>query len=138
MRGHGRHHMHQLGLIRAGHHRHVRQCRQIADVECPGMGRAVGTDKARAVEAKPHRKVLQRHVMDDLVIAALEEAGIDRAEGLQSASRHTGGERHRMLLGDADIEHAAGMGLAQRGQASASRHRGGHTYDLWLRVCKAR
>ena len=46
------------------------------------MGRAVGADQAGAVERKPHRQPLDRHVVHDLVIGALQEGRIDRANGL--------------------------------------------------------
>ena len=70
------------------------------------MGRAVGADQSGAVDCEAHRQALDRHVVHDLVVAALQERRIDRAERLVAFGRKTGGERHRMLLGDADVEGA--------------------------------
>ena len=72
------------------------------------MGGAVGADQAGAVDRKAHRQALDRHVVDDLVVAALQEGRIDRAERLVALGREAGRERHRMLLGDADVEGAVG------------------------------
>jgi hypothetical protein len=41
------------------------------------MGWAVGADKAGAVDREAHRQALDRHVMHDLVIGALQEGGIE-------------------------------------------------------------
>jgi hypothetical protein len=47
--------------------------------------------------------------VDDLVVAALQEGGIDRAERLHALGRHPGGKGHRVLFGNADIK-GAGWG----------------------------
>jgi hypothetical protein len=56
--------------------------------------------------------------MDDLVIAALQEAGIDRAEGLASrCAASPAAKVTRMLFGNADVKAAGrGSGLAMTGQ----------------------
>ena len=46
------------------------------------MGRPVGTDEAGAVDREADRQFLDRHVMDDLVVGALQEGRIDRDERL--------------------------------------------------------
>ena len=52
------------------------------------MGRPVRADEPGAVDGEAHRKFLQRDVMDDLVVGALQKRRIDRAEGLKpSAAR---------------------------------------------------
>ena len=94
------------------------------------MGGAVGADQAGAVDGETHRQALDRHVMDDLVIAALQEGRIDRAERLVAFGRKAGGEGHRMLLGDADVEGAVGEGLVEDVDAGARRHRRGDADDL--------
>ena len=42
-------------------------------VERARMGRAIGADQPRPVDGEAHRQRLDRHVMHDLVVAALEE-----------------------------------------------------------------
>ena len=44
------------------------------------MGGAVGADEAGAVDGEAHGKLLQHHVVDDLVVGPLQEGGIDGAE----------------------------------------------------------
>ena len=126
----GRDHVHQFGLIGGRHDDEIGQAAEIGVVERAGMGRAVGADEAGAVDREAHRQALDRHVVDDLVVAALQEGRIDRAERLVALGRKTGGERHRMLLGDADVEGAVGERLVEDVDAGARRHRRGDADDL--------
>src|SRR5690606_2072554 len=77
-----------------------------------------------------HRQALNGDVMDDLVIAALEAGGIDRAERLVALAGKTRSKSHRMLLGDADIEGAIRERLGEDVDAGARRHRRGDADDL--------
>jgi hypothetical protein len=76
------------------------------------VGRAVGADQPGAVDREAHRQVLDRDVVHDLVVGALEEGRVDRAERPHALRGEAGGEGHRVLLGDADVEAALGMRLA--------------------------
>jgi hypothetical protein len=91
---------------------------EIGDVEAAGMGGAVGADQPGAVHREAHRQILDRDVVHDLVVGALQEGRIDRAERLHALGREAGGEGHRMLLGDADVEGALG--------------------EAWRRTCRGR
>ena len=122
-RGRGRDHMHELGLVAGRHDDEVRQAAEIGDVERAGMRRAVGADEAGAIDRKPHRQILDRDVMHDLVVGALQEGGVDRRERLAAFGGKAGCERHRMLFGDADIEGAIRKRLAENIEAGARRHR---------------
>ena len=93
------------------------QAAEIGDVERAGMGRAVGADQAGAVDGEAHRQPLDRDVVHDLVVGALQEGRIDRGERLEAFGREPGREGHRMLLGDADIEGAVGKFLARTDRA---------------------
>ena len=83
------------------------------------MGRAIGAHKARAINGEAHGQILQRHIMHDLVIGALQKGGIDRAEGLVALRRKARREGHRMLFGDAHIEDAIREGVAENIHARA-------------------
>ena len=88
------------------------------------MRRPVRADKTGAIHREAHRQRLDRHVVHDLVVGALQERRIDRGERLHAFGGKTGGERHAMLLGDADIEGALGKLLREQIEARARRHRG--------------
>ena len=60
--------------------------------------------------------------MDDLVVAALQEGRIDRAEGLHAVGGKAAGKGHGMLLGDADVEGAFRECLAEQVDPGARRH----------------
>ena len=85
-RGGGGDHMHQLGLVRGGHHHKTGQVGQIGDVKSPRMGRAIGPHQTGAVNGKAHGQTLHRHIMHNLIIAPLQECRIHRAKRLHSAS----------------------------------------------------
>ena len=82
--------LHQLGLVGGGHHGHVRQAGEIGDVERAGMGRYAGADQAGAVDREADGQVLDRDVVYDLVVAALQECRVDRAERLEALARQSG------------------------------------------------
>ena len=70
------------------------------------MGRAVGADKPGAVHGKAHRQALDRDVVHDLVVGALQEGRVDRGKRLVAFGGKPGREGHGVLLGDADVEGA--------------------------------
>ena len=106
--------MHQLDLVGRRHDHHAGQARQEGHVEGAGMGRAVGADQPGPVDGEADRQLLDGDVMHDLVVGALEEGRIDGGKGLEAFGRKPGGEGHRVLLGDADIEAALGKISAKR------------------------
>ncbi|MNP64521.1 hypothetical protein D3C76_1600250 [compost metagenome] len=72
------------------------------------------------------------NVMKDLVVRPLHERGIHRVHRLQAFHRHGGAHRGGMLLGDADVDHAAGKTFAEFDQPGTARHRRGHGYDAFV------
>ena len=87
------------------------------------MGRPVGTDQACAIDGEPDGKLLDSHIVNDLIVGTLQEGRVNGREGLHAFGRETGGERHRMLLGDADIEGAIRELFRKQVKAGAVRHR---------------
>ncbi len=122
-------HVDQLGLVRRGHDHEIGQGREIGDVEAAGMGRPVGADQPGAVDGEAHRQVLDRHVVHHLVEGALQEGRIDRAERPHALRGEAGGEGHRVLFGNADVEGALGMRLGELVDAGARGHGGGDGAD---------
>ena len=99
---------------------HVRYPAQVAQVEVAGVHSAVGIDHSAAIDHEQHVEVLDRHVTDELTAAAPRDGGVDRDDGLGAAlAGHARGECHRTLLGDGDIEIAAGRFLAGAHSAGA-------------------
>ncbi len=68
--------------------------------------RAVGADEPGAVDCETDRQALKGDVVDDLIVASLQERRIKRAERLHAFRRESGREGHGVLLGDADIKRA--------------------------------
>ena len=84
---------------------------QVADVEEAVVRRAVVAGEAGAIHAKRDVEVLQRDVMDDHVVGALHEGGVDGEEGLHPSHGEAAGEERGMFLGDADVESSVRMAL---------------------------
>jgi len=76
--------VHEIGLVARRHDHKAGQAAEIGDVERPGMGLAVLSDKAGPVNREANGQLLDRDVMHDLVVAALQESRIDRGEGLHA------------------------------------------------------
>ncbi len=120
----------QFRLVGGRHHHEAGQGGKECRVERARMRRAVGADETGAVDREAHRQALDRDVVDDLVVGALQEGGIERGERLVALGGKAGGEGHRMLFGDADIETAGREDFGELVEAGAVRHGGGDADDL--------
>ncbi len=88
------------------------------------MGRTISTDEPGTIDGEPDRQPLDRDVVDNLVVAALQERGIDRGERLHALGGKARSERHSVLLGYADVEGTVGKALPEDVEPGAIRHRG--------------
>ena len=122
-------HVQQFKLVARRHHHHIGQGRKEPDVKRARVGRPIGPDQPGPVNRKANGQVLQGDVMDDLVIAALQKGGINRAEWFQARRGHSGGKGHAMLFGDAHIKHPARKAFGHDVQPRARRHGGGNPDD---------
>ena len=91
-RDRGRDHVHELGLVGRRHQHEAGQAAEIGDVERARMGRTVGADQPGAIEREAHRQPLDRDVVHDLVVGALQEGRVDRRERLVAFGRKAGRE----------------------------------------------
>src|SRR3546814_11192513 len=103
--------------------------RQIGDVETARVRRAIGADQPGAVDRETHRQVLDRDIVDDLIVGALEEGRIDRAERTHPLRGKPRGDGHRVLLGDPDVESAIRV-RSQNGPAAWRRSMWPHGWIL--------
>ena len=69
----GEHHVHQFILILRSHGDDVRHAAEIGDIEQAVVRGAVVGGKARAVHAEDYGQILERDVMHDAIVGALEE-----------------------------------------------------------------
>ena len=70
--------------------------------------------------------------MDDHVVGALHEGGVDRADRTEVAGGDAGGEERGVLLGDADVMILPGEFLLQLVEARARWHRSRDTDDAGI------
>ncbi len=125
-------HVHEHRLVARGHQHDVRQAAQVGDVEGAVMGRPVVADQPGAIHREDDVEALQADVVDDLVVGALQERGVDRDHRLDPLEGEPGGEQDRLLLGDADVEVALGHRLLEHAQAGAGVHRGRDADDALI------
>ena len=125
----GLHHVGELVFVLGRHEDDFRNAAQIGDVEEAVMRGAVVAGEAGAIHAEKHGKLLQADVVDDRVEGALQEGGVDGADGTIAARGHTGREDDGMFLGDAYVEVALGMARAEEIEAGAVGHGGGDGDD---------
>ena len=68
------------------------------------VARPVLADEPGPVDGDQHRLVVLADVVDGLVERALQERRVERDDRPHAAHREPGRERHRVLLGDPDVE----------------------------------
>ena len=93
------------------------------------MRGTVSAHQARTVQRKHHGQVLQGHVVNQLVVAALQERGVDGHDRLHAFAGHACGERDGMLLGDAHVVVAVGKALFKLDHARALAHGRGDAHQ---------
>ncbi len=74
-------------------------------------------------------RLLDRDVVHDLIVGALQERRVDRDKRLVALRRQPGREGHAVLLGNADVEGAIGKCFGKDVDAGARRHRRGDGDD---------
>src|SRR3546814_11277922 len=116
------HHMNQLDLVRRSHHNHVRQGGKISDVEAARMSAAISAHQPRAVDSETDGKILDRHVVHNLIVSALQKGWVNGAERPHPLCRKDRRNGYSVLLCYADIEGAIRKSLLELVQTSARRH----------------
>ena len=123
------HHVAQFGFV---HRRGDRQSRHGAEsghVENPVVRHPVLAHQAAPVETHHHRKILNRNVVDHIVVGPLHETRINVAEGNHACRGQSGRKGHGMPFGDAHVETAAGHLAQQNVHRTARRHGGRDAHD---------
>ena len=96
------------------HAGHQRQDRQVPHAV---VTRSVVAGDASPVEHERDRQAVQADVHQNLVERPVQERGVDAEHRVQATHGHARGRRHRVLLGDADVDDAIRVGLRERGRA---------------------
>ena len=94
------------------------------------MTGAVGAGDTSAVEHERHSGFVKRDIHQHLVESTVDEGRVQRDHRMQPAERHPRRRRHRVLLGDTDVEYPARILLGETMQPGRAQHRGGDSDDL--------
>ena len=96
------------------------------------MGGAIGAHQTGAVQREHHRQVLDGHVVDQLVVPALQEGGIDGHHRFQALAGHARREGDRMLLGNAHVVITLGEPLVELHHAGTLAHGRGDGHQTFV------
>src|SRR5512146_679165 len=96
---------------------------------------AICPNQSRPVHREPDGEILDRDVVYDLIVCALQEGRIDCTEGPMALCSQASGESYCMLLSDANVEHTFRKDLAELVQAGAGWHRRGDCDDRLVPLC---
>lgn len=124
-----KHHVPKFQLVHRRSHRQIGNRTEIGQIESAVMRRSVLTHQTAPVKTHDHRKALDRHVMNHIVISPLHETRIDVAERHHARSRQSGGESHGMSFGDTDVETTLRHLFHQNIHRAARRHGGRYPHD---------
>jgi len=92
--------------------------------------RTIGAHQSAAVQSENHMEILQADIVQNLVVAALQEGRIDRYDRNPAFGGHPCGESHGVLLGDTDIIGTSRNFLRQFIDAGATAHGGRNPDDF--------
>ena len=87
---------------------HIGNASEVGEVKGTVMGGAVLTHQPRAIDRQGHIEVLQCDIVNQLIVPALQESGVDREHGLEPVAGHARGQCHGVLLGDGHVVEALG------------------------------
>ena len=73
--------------------------------------------------------------MDDLIVSALEEGRVDRADGMVARGGHTRCKENGVFFGDTDIEELVGQLFLKNIQPSTGGHGSGDAHDVFVLTC---
>ena len=88
------------------------------------MSGPICTHQSSPVDRKKHRQILERNIMDELVIAPLQKCRVNRQHRPLSLAGDARGKRHGMLLSNADIKITLGKSTGIFLHARSFAHRG--------------
>ena len=103
------HHVAQFHFVHGRCDDHVRDAPHVSEVVRSVVRWAVGADYATAVQTENNVQVLDRHVVDDLVVGALHETRVDVAERHLALGGHAGTEGDGVLFSNAHVKARSGI-----------------------------
>ena len=104
----GEHKIAELSFVCRCSDHHSGDIAHESEVEDAVMSNAVFADDTGAVETEDDRELLNCDIVNNVVVGALDERGVDVAEWDESCGGETGRESNSMTFSDTDIETSVG------------------------------
>src|SRR5206468_4650071 len=92
----------------------------------------VFSNEPRAIHRENHRQMLNGHIVNEVVVRALEKRRVDRAHRPDSAGGQASGEGYRVSLRDSDVEETVGIHLGKRAGSRSTRHCASDRDNAWV------
>ena len=121
-----------FALIGGACQAHVGNAANVGNVVGPRVGGAIGAHQASAVNSKHHGQVLQGHVVNELVVGALQKGRVNRHHRLQAFAGHASGKSHGVLFGNASVVIALRKSAVKLHHARAFAHGGCDAHQPWV------
>ena len=122
-------HILQFPQIFRSHHAHIGHGGQIGVIKDSLMGFSVAPHQPGPVNAEQHRKILNAHVVNHLVIPPLEKRGVHSHHRPQPRGCHSRRRGHRVLFCNSHIEKPARKTSGKRLQSRSVRHGRRHRHN---------
>ena len=126
----GKQHLTTFVLVAWRHDHHIRNAAQEGEIKRALVRLAVSTDYAGTIDCKQYRQFLNRHVMNNLIVSALQEGGVDRDNRFVAANRQTRRKGDRMLLGNGHVKVLVRVFFRELHHAGAFAHGRGDRHQL--------
>ena len=104
------------------HDRHVGNTAQIRQIEDPLVRLPIASHQPRPVNRQDYRQILERHVMDKLIIGTLKKGRVHGKYRVDPACRQSRRKGNPVCLGDPHVEETVGIELPKPGKACPVSH----------------
>ena len=123
-------HLPQLIFILRHHDSHIRHLAQIREIEHPMVGRTVRAHQSGPIQAEHHRKVLQAHIVEHLVIGPLGKGGINSCHRPFSRRGYSSCQGDSMLFSNPHVKKALRVPLTEGLESRTSGHGCRNSQDI--------
>ena len=119
----------QFMLVHGRGYGQVRNGAKVSQVEGSMVRRAILAYQTGAIETKHHGQLQYGHIVNNVVVGALHERGVDVTEGLQSFFGQSGREGDGMAFGYTYVESTVGHSFHQDVHRTTTGHGGCHSHN---------
>jgi hypothetical protein len=107
----------------------MRNASKVSDIEHALVRLSIISDNAASIDSERHREVLDAHIVNDLIVCALQKRRVDRDNRFHPFACQASRVRNGVLLADANVIHLSRNYLLHFIESCAAWHRGGNRHN---------